>query len=54
MSKDDAFDAGTSDPASFLSGSNAAYVEHLQALYVQDPSSVDESWRVLFDGMGTR
>lgn len=52
MSKDDALDPKTSDAASFLSGSNAAYVEHLQALYAEDPSSVDDSWRALFDGMG--
>ncbi len=52
MKKDDALNTGTSEPASFLSGSNAAYVEHLQARYAEDPSSVDESWRALFDGMG--
>ena len=52
MKKDDASDTGSSEPASFLSGSNAAYVEHLQAQYAEDPSSVDESWRALFDGMG--
>jgi len=51
MSKD-APDAKNSDAASFLSGSNAAYVEYLQARYAQDPSSVDDSWRALFDGMG--
>ena len=52
MKKDDVSDTGSSEPASFLSGSNAAYVEHLQAQYAEDPSSVDESWRALFDGMG--
>ncbi len=52
MSKDDALDSKTSEPASFLSGSNAVYVEYLQARYAEDPSSVDESWRALFDGMG--
>ena len=52
MKKDDALDTGPSEPASFLSGSNAAYVEHLHARYAEDPSSVDESWRALFDGMG--
>ncbi len=52
MKKDDVLDTGASEPASFLSGSNAAYVEHLQARHAQDPSSVDESWRALFDGMG--
>jgi len=52
MSKDDARDSKSSEPASFLSGSNAVYVEHLQARYADDPASVDESWRTLFDSMG--
>jgi len=29
----------------FLDGANAVYLEQMQALYVEDPSSVDESWR---------
>ncbi len=51
MSKDDALDP-TPAAASFLSGSNALYVEQLQARYADDPSSVDESWRTLFEEMG--
>ncbi|MBL8673533.1 MAG: 2-oxoglutarate dehydrogenase E1 component, partial [Rhodospirillales bacterium] len=34
---------------SFLHGANAAFIEELFARYAADPSSVDESWRALFD-----
>jgi 2-oxoglutarate dehydrogenase E1 component len=37
---------------SFLWGGNAAYVEHLQARYQDDPSSVDAEWRAFFDDLG--
>ncbi len=30
---------------SFLSGTNAAYVEEMQALYEQNPDAVNEEWR---------
>jgi len=36
----------------FLDGANAVYLEQMQALYVEDPSSVDESWRAYFDSLG--
>jgi 2-oxoglutarate dehydrogenase E1 component len=37
--------------SSFLDGGNAAYIEDLYARYQQNPSSVDESWRTLFEQM---
>ena len=37
---------------SFLSGANAAFIEELYARYAADPTSVDESWRTLFAGLG--
>lgn len=35
----------------FLFGSNAVFIEELYKLYLNDPSSVDESWRSFFAGM---
>ena len=37
---------------SFLSGSNAAFIEDLYDRYAADPNSVDESWRTLFSSLG--
>src|ERR671933_81385 len=36
------------DPASFLNGANSAFIAELYAHYLEDPSSVDESWRRFF------
>ncbi|MBI3180699.1 MAG: 2-oxoglutarate dehydrogenase E1 component [Myxococcales bacterium] len=35
----------------FLSGSNIDFIEALYARYLEEPSSVDESWRRLFSGL---
>ena len=40
------------DESTFLSGANSAFVEELYLRYATDPSSVDESWRRFFDGLG--
>ncbi|HZI07394.1 MAG TPA: hypothetical protein VEZ71_25475, partial [Archangium sp.] len=40
---------------SYLSGGNIDFIEGLYARYLEDPSSVDPSWRELFernDGAG--
>lgn len=36
---------------SFLYGSNAAYVEDLQARFAKDPNSVDAEWRAFFEAL---
>jgi 2-oxoglutarate dehydrogenase E1 component len=36
---------------SFLYGSNASYIEDLQARYAANPASVDEEWRTFFDAL---
>lgn len=36
---------------SFLYGSNAAYVEDLQARFAKDPNSVDADWRTFFEAL---
>ncbi len=36
---------------SFLSGGNIEFIESLYARFLEDPQSVDESWRALFSGM---
>ncbi|MFZ5789497.1 MAG: 2-oxoglutarate dehydrogenase E1 component [Pseudomonadota bacterium] len=36
------------DPTTFLSGPNAAFLTELHARYVEDPESVDPSWRSFF------
>jgi len=38
--------------SSFLQGHNAEYVEQLHARYVNDPDSVDPSWREYFESLG--
>src|SRR5260370_2422423 len=37
---------------SFLSGSNIDFIEGLYARFLEDPSSVDESWRAFFEQYG--
>ena len=37
---------------SFLSGSNIDFIEGLYARFLEDPSSVDASWRALFERYG--
>ena len=37
---------------SFLSGTNSSYIEKLYAKYVENPSSIPDSWRQFFDGLG--
>ncbi|WP_413482020.1 2-oxoglutarate dehydrogenase E1 component [Morganella psychrotolerans] len=37
--------------SSFLAGENQAYIEDIYEDYLKDPSSVDESWRVIFDSL---
>src|SRR5476651_47844 len=39
---------------SFLSGTNAAFVESLYAQYLENPDAVDESWRAYFSTLGQR
>src|SRR3954467_5124613 len=34
----------------YLSGSNIALIEGLHPRYLEDPSSIDPSWREIFDG----
>ena len=34
-----------------MAGANAAYVEELYEAYLDDPQSIDESWRVIFDSL---
>jgi 2-oxoglutarate dehydrogenase E1 component len=36
---------------SFLTGTNSAFIAELYAHYLDDPNSVDASWRGLFDGL---
>ena len=36
---------------SFLSGTNAAYIEQLQARYESDPASLDAEWREFFEAL---
>ena len=40
------------DPNSFLSGSNAEFIAELYARYLDDPDSVDASWRRYFGEIG--
>ncbi len=37
--------------SSFLDGTNAAYVEQMQAAYERNPGAVPEEWRRFFEGM---
>ncbi len=40
------------DDSSFLQGANGAFIEDLYARFERDPTSVDASWRVFFNGLG--
>ena len=40
------------EATSFLSGTNAAFVESLYAQYLENPDAVDQSWRAYFSGLG--
>src|ERR1700748_432088 len=40
------------EATSFLSGTNAAFVESLYAQYLENPDAVDESWRNYFASLG--
>src|SRR3954469_19463124 len=40
------------DATSFLSGTNAAFLEALYAQYLADPNSVDPGWRDYFADLG--
>src|ERR1700744_6421506 len=40
------------EATSFLSGTNAAFVESLYAQYLENPDTVDESWRAYFSSLG--
>jgi len=42
------------DATSFLYGTNAAFIEALYAKFLEDPESVDESWRAWFSQLGQR
>src|ERR1700688_4694544 len=39
------------DATSFLSGTNAAFIETLYAQYLADPASLDQGWRDYFAGL---
>ncbi len=40
------------DGASFLTGANAGFIADLYARFLDDPGSVDESWRRFFAEIG--
>ena len=40
------------EKTSFLSGSNSSYIEKLYAKYVENSSSIPDSWRQFFEGLG--
>src|SRR5690349_19760795 len=40
------------DQTSFLTGANAVFIEELFARYLDDPNSVDPSWRTVFQAWG--
>ncbi len=40
------------EATSFLSGTNAAFVESLYAQYLENPDAVDQSWRAYFSSLG--
>src|SRR6202035_1079395 len=39
---------------SFLSGANAPFIEELYARFLEDPESVEASWRTFFNELGER
>ena len=40
------------DKTTFLTGQNAAFIAELYARYLDDPQSVDASWRGFFAELG--
>src|SRR5882672_3225023 len=42
------------DANSFLFGTNAGFIEGLYAQYLNDPNSVDGTWRAFFDALGEK
>jgi 2-oxoglutarate dehydrogenase E1 component len=42
------------DATSFLFGTNAAFIEHLYAQYLENPNAVDGTWRAFFDALGDK
>ncbi len=40
------------DPITFLSGANAGFIAELYGRYLDDPASVDSSWRRFFAEIG--
>src|ERR1700740_3639259 len=42
------------EASSFLYGTNAAFIEQLYAQYLENPESVDPTWREFFAGYGER
>src|SRR5258705_5341945 len=42
------------DATSFLFGTNAAFIEGLYAQFLDDPNSVDGTWRAFFEALGDR
>ena len=42
------------EATSFLFGANAHFIEQLYARYLADPSSVDSSWRALFEQLNDK
>src|SRR5690348_1862230 len=42
------------DATSFLFGTNAAFIEALYAQYLENPNSVDGTWRAFFDALGDK
>ena len=37
--------------SSHMAGNNAAYVEELYEAYLEDPQSISDSWRQVFDSL---
>jgi len=42
----------STEHSNFLSGANAEFIAELYARYLDDPRSVDESWRDFYAGLG--
>ncbi|MEM8950848.1 MAG: 2-oxoglutarate dehydrogenase E1 component [Pseudomonadota bacterium] len=40
------------EESAFLYGGNGGFIEDLYSRYLEDPSAIDESWRVYFDDLG--
>lgn len=40
------------EQSAFLYGGNGGFIEDLYSRYLDDPSTIDESWRSYFDGLG--